>query len=160
VLRAKVCNADKATLCRPTFSSPKALFAALDVLADFPQMARERVGFSPPVRMHPNGSHLILDVVQNGVVEIIRVLHARQDLMAFLGEPGSRNPRQQRANRDVFALYFIRNHDLIFTHDKADFSRSGKWHRFATRRASTSSKPFNQLGEACMEREWAVWGPH
>jgi hypothetical protein len=86
VLRAKVCNADKATLCRPKFSPPKALFAAFDVLADFLQMARKRVGFAPPVRMHPNGRHLVLYVLQNGVAEIIRVLHARQDFMAFPGE--------------------------------------------------------------------------
>jgi toxin ParE1/3/4 len=64
----------------------KGLFAAFDVLADFPEMARERAEFSPPVRMHSNGSHLILYVVQNDVVEIIRVLHPRQDFIALLGE--------------------------------------------------------------------------
>jgi toxin ParE1/3/4 len=64
----------------------KGLFAAFDVLADFPEMARERGEFSPPVRMHSNGSHLILYVVQNDVVEIIRVLHPRQDFIALLGE--------------------------------------------------------------------------
>lgn len=64
----------------------KGLFAAFDVLTDFPEMARERAEFSPPVRMHPNGSHLILYVVQNDVVEIIRVLQPRQGSIALLGE--------------------------------------------------------------------------
>lgn len=64
----------------------RGLFGAFDLLADFPQMARERAEFLPPVRMHPTGSHLIIYAVQNDVVEIVRVLHARQDVMTFLGE--------------------------------------------------------------------------
>lgn len=62
------------------------LFALFDLLADFPEMARERDEFTPPVRIHPTGAHLVIYRLQNGRPEIIRILHARQDLMAFLSE--------------------------------------------------------------------------
>ncbi|MDC0660487.1 type II toxin-antitoxin system RelE/ParE family toxin [Leisingera sp. SS27] len=62
------------------------LFALFDLLADFPGMARERVEFTPPVRIHPTGAHLVIYRLEQGRPEIIRILHARQDLMAFLSE--------------------------------------------------------------------------
>ena len=36
------------------------LFALFDLLADFPEMARERGEFKPPVRIHPSGVHLVI----------------------------------------------------------------------------------------------------
>ncbi|WP_027246073.1 type II toxin-antitoxin system RelE/ParE family toxin [Leisingera daeponensis] len=62
------------------------LFALFDLLADFLEMARERAEFTPPVRIHPSGAHLVIYRLEHGRPEILRILHARQDLMAFLSE--------------------------------------------------------------------------
>lgn len=62
------------------------LFAVFDLLADFPGMARQREEFSPPVRIHPSGSHLVIYSLEGQAVQIIRVLHAHQNLMAYLNE--------------------------------------------------------------------------
>lgn len=64
------------------------LFALFDLLARFPKLAPERSEFAPAVRIHPIGAHLVIyrakaEGVEQGV-EIIRLLHARQDLTAFL----------------------------------------------------------------------------
>ncbi len=60
------------------------LFALFELLADFPEMARERPEFTPPV--HPSCAHLVIYRLENSRPEIIRILHARQDLTAFLSE--------------------------------------------------------------------------
>ncbi len=60
------------------------LFALFDLLAGFPELARERFEFTPPVRIHPSGAHLILYRRDREGIEIIRVLHARQDFTAYL----------------------------------------------------------------------------
>ena len=60
------------------------LFAVFDLLADFPELARERAEFMPPVRIHPSGSHLVIYRSEGQGIEIIRVLHVHQNLMAFL----------------------------------------------------------------------------
>lgn len=62
------------------------LFALFDLLAAFPAMARERPEFVPPVRIHPSGAHLVIYRQAGPGVEIIRILHARQDLLAALQE--------------------------------------------------------------------------
>jgi toxin ParE1/3/4 len=62
------------------------LFALFDLLADHPEMARERREFTPPVRIHPTGAHLVIYHLQQHRPEIIRILHARQDLTAYLSE--------------------------------------------------------------------------
>jgi toxin ParE1/3/4 len=62
------------------------LFAVFDLLAEYPELARERPDFVPPVRVHPVGSHLVIYRVEDLTVEIIRVLHARQNLTAYLQE--------------------------------------------------------------------------
>jgi toxin ParE1/3/4 len=62
------------------------LFAVFDLLAEFPEMAREREEFSPPVRIHSSGSHLVIYRLEGQGVEIIRVLHAHQNLTAYLQE--------------------------------------------------------------------------
>lgn len=62
------------------------LFALFDLLADHPEMARERREFTPPVRIHPTGAHLVIYHLQQHRPEIIRILHARQDLAAYLAE--------------------------------------------------------------------------
>ena len=60
------------------------LLAVFDLLADFPELARERGEFTPPVRIHPSGSHLVIYRSERQGIEIIRVLHAHQNLMVFL----------------------------------------------------------------------------
>ena len=62
------------------------LFALFDLLAEFPEMARERKESTPPVRIHPSGSHLVIYRMEGQGVEIIRVLHAHQNLTAYLLE--------------------------------------------------------------------------
>ncbi|MBL8563215.1 MAG: type II toxin-antitoxin system RelE/ParE family toxin [Gemmobacter sp.] len=61
------------------------LFALFDLLARFPEMAPERREITPPVRVHASGAHLV--IYRRGTdheVEIIRILHAHQNLMALL----------------------------------------------------------------------------
>ncbi len=62
------------------------LFALFDLLADFPELARECEEFSPPVRIHPSGVHLVVYRREGQGVEIIRILHAHQNLTAYLLE--------------------------------------------------------------------------
>ena len=60
------------------------LFAVFDLLAEFPEMAREHGEFRPPVRIHLSGSHLVIYRREGQGGEIIRILHAHQNLMAYL----------------------------------------------------------------------------
>jgi toxin ParE1/3/4 len=62
------------------------LFSLFDLLAEFPDMARERNEFRPPVRLHPCGAHLVIYHQAGQGIEIIRLLHAHQNLMAYLLE--------------------------------------------------------------------------
>lgn len=62
------------------------LFALFDLLAGFPEVAREREEFTPPVRIHPSGSHLVIYRWEGQGGEIIRILHAHQNLMAYLND--------------------------------------------------------------------------
>jgi toxin ParE1/3/4 len=62
------------------------LFALFDLLADFPEIARECGEFKPPVRIHPSGVHLVIYRARGQGVEIIRILHAHQNLTAYLLE--------------------------------------------------------------------------
>lgn len=62
------------------------LFAVFDLLAEFPNMAREREEFSPPVRIHSSGLYLVIYRLEGQAVEIIRVLQAHQNLTAYLQE--------------------------------------------------------------------------
>ena len=62
------------------------LFAVFDLLAEFPEMARERVEFTPFVRIHLSGSHLVIYRLDGRGIEIIRILHAHQNLTAYLSD--------------------------------------------------------------------------
>lgn len=62
------------------------LFALFDLLAEFPEIARERTEFSPPMRIHPSGAHLVMYRKTEVGIELIRILHAHQNLAAFLLE--------------------------------------------------------------------------
>jgi toxin ParE1/3/4 len=61
------------------------LFQVFELLAQFPEMSRERVELSPPVRIHPVGSHIIIYQLQaNQNIIIVRVRHAHED---WLNDP-------------------------------------------------------------------------
>lgn len=62
------------------------LFALFDLLAEFPELGRERTEFAPPVRIHPSGAHLVIYRLTGRGVEIVRVLHAHQNLTAYLSD--------------------------------------------------------------------------
>lgn len=61
-----------------------ALFVALDLLADFPQMARERSEFTHLVRIHHSGTQLVIYQTTDQGIVVIRLLHAHQNLFAYL----------------------------------------------------------------------------
>ena len=51
-----------------------------ELLADNPLMARERTEISPPVRIHPHKSHVIVYLVDDtGDVIVVRVRHGHED---------------------------------------------------------------------------------
>lgn len=48
-------------------------------IADNPKMARERTEITPPVRIHPCGSHMIVYEIDAKGVYILRVRHYREN---------------------------------------------------------------------------------
>lgn len=57
----------------------ESLFAAFDLLAENPRIARERTELVPSVRLHPHGAHMIAYTIGENDILIVRVLHGRQD---------------------------------------------------------------------------------
>lgn len=55
------------------------LARAFDLIATEPRIAGERREFTPPVRLHPYKSHLIIYVLDDVGVLIVRVLRRRQE---------------------------------------------------------------------------------
>lgn len=55
-------------------------------LAEFPEMARARTEFTPPVRIFPYQSHLIIYTAEACVLDVIRVPHSRANWMELLTE--------------------------------------------------------------------------
>ena len=55
---------------------------AFDLLAEFPALARERTEFSPPARFYTVASHLVVYRTAEPGIQIVRVLHARQNWYA------------------------------------------------------------------------------
>ena len=55
------------------------LATTLSHLGENPLIARERVEFAPPVRLHPYRSHMIVYVLDDFGVLVVRVLGGRQD---------------------------------------------------------------------------------
>ena len=52
----------------------------LDLLSKNPRMARERIEISPPVRIHPFQSHLIVYLIENNNdILIVRIRHGHED---------------------------------------------------------------------------------
>jgi len=57
-----------------------------DLLSAQPEIARLRNEFTPPVRIHSYGSHLVIFETTGTRISIIRVLHQHRDVLALLGE--------------------------------------------------------------------------
>ena len=55
-----------------------------NMIATFPEMAREYREFSTPVRIHTHKSHAIIYMVKNDHVLIVRILGGRQDWQKIL----------------------------------------------------------------------------
>ncbi|MEB3419070.1 type II toxin-antitoxin system RelE/ParE family toxin [Salipiger marinus] len=55
------------------------LLAAFGLLREMPLIARERDEFSPPVRIHPTGPHLVIYRIADRHLDVLRVLGGRQD---------------------------------------------------------------------------------
>ncbi len=50
------------------------------LLAQFPELDRERRDLTPPLRVHPFGVHLVMYLVRSdGSVFVVRVRHERED---------------------------------------------------------------------------------
>lgn len=62
---------------------------AFERLAEFPEMARLRIEFSPPVRIFPIQKHLIVYVQDGDKLDVIRVLHSRANWIGLLTEEGA-----------------------------------------------------------------------
>ena len=52
---------------------------AFTLIQTFPAIAPERGEFTPPVRVHPVGSHVVLFRVAGERIEVIRIRHAHED---------------------------------------------------------------------------------
>lgn len=61
------------------------LDAALALLCSFPEMARERAEFVPPVRLYPYRAHVVVYMVAERHLDVIRVLHGKSDWHSVLG---------------------------------------------------------------------------
>lgn len=59
---------------------------AFDRLAQFPEMARIRMEFTPAVRILPYQSHIIVYLAEAGLIDLIRVLHRRANWSTLLTE--------------------------------------------------------------------------
>ena len=66
--------------------SADGFFALFDLLVEFPEIARERAEFSPPVRIHSIGAHLVTYLKVEQGIEVIRILHGHQNLTAYLSD--------------------------------------------------------------------------
>lgn len=55
------------------------LFHSFDLIAANPKIARERMEYVPPVRIHPVGAHVIVYVETEEGILIVRVRHGRED---------------------------------------------------------------------------------
>lgn len=55
-----------------------------EFLAANPRAARERGEFSPPVRLHPFGVHVVVYRIVGDDILVVRVPHGRQDWQSWL----------------------------------------------------------------------------
>lgn len=62
------------------------LDAVLNLLAEFPDIARLRPEFRPPVRIHPYRKHVVIFQQDEAVIDVLRVVHRRTNWSDFLSE--------------------------------------------------------------------------
>ena len=62
----------------------RSLKQALQMIASQPRLAREREDISPPVRIHPFASHLIIYRIEDDHILVIRIVHSRQSWQTLL----------------------------------------------------------------------------
>lgn len=55
------------------------LLHTLSLIADNPQMARERSEITPPVRIHPYQAHLIIYMVRSAEIFVLRLPRGSRD---------------------------------------------------------------------------------
>lgn len=55
-----------------------------ETIADFPELARERSEYQPPVRIHRHRQHYLVYTVQPEGIRIVRVLRVEVDLDRYL----------------------------------------------------------------------------
>ena len=60
------------------------LTITIETIVAMPTIARERMEFDPPVRIHPAAEHLIIYCIDGGVILIVRILGGRQNWRAML----------------------------------------------------------------------------
>lgn len=53
-------------------------------LAGMPEIAREWDEFTPPVRIHPTGPHLIVYRVEDQIIVVVRILASRRNWRVLL----------------------------------------------------------------------------
>lgn len=56
------------------------------LLVQHPGIARERTEISSPVRLYRSGSHLIIYRMEAEWLQVLRIVHARQNWAAYLNE--------------------------------------------------------------------------
>lgn len=66
-------------------STATASCRALENLARFPKMVRERSEFTPPLRVHHHGRHYIAYTIEGGSVLILRIVRDEADLDYLFG---------------------------------------------------------------------------
>jgi toxin ParE1/3/4 len=60
------------------------LAQVFETTCDFPTLARLRTEFTPPVRIHPHESHLVVYEAAEAEIVVLRVLGGRQDWISIL----------------------------------------------------------------------------
>jgi toxin ParE1/3/4 len=60
------------------------LARVFELLVAMPSLARERPGFTPPVRIHVHAQHIIVHVLQQQMVLIVRNLGGHQNWQVIL----------------------------------------------------------------------------
>lgn len=54
------------------------------LISKTPLICRERTEFSPPVRIHHHGRHLVIYLIQDDQILIVRILHDSMDIQQKL----------------------------------------------------------------------------
>ncbi len=58
----------------------------MDLLVQYPKIVRERMEIDPPVRLYRSGSHLIVYRIETGFLQVLRIVHMRQNWAAYIND--------------------------------------------------------------------------